>query len=233
VKIKSNGEFPIIYFKTKRHLRMTVAAEIAHRLLKINAIKLQPNNPFTWASGLQSPIYCDNRVSLSFPEVRTFVKNALSEAAKTQFGDFDVVAGVATAGIPQGALVADLLEKPFIYVRSSAKEHGRQNLIEGELRAGQRVLVIEDLISTGGSSLKAVDSLREVGANVVGLLAIFTYGFEKANRAFSEKSVKWHAISNYNALIEVAVAGNFVENEDLATLKNWSENPEKWGALYV
>jgi orotate phosphoribosyltransferase len=220
-------------FSKKHHLCMNIAAEIALRLLKINAIKLQPNAPFTWASGLQSPIYCDNRISLSFPEVRTFVKNALSEAAKTHFDDFEVVAGVATAGIPQGALVADLLKKPFIYVRSSAKEHGRQNLIEGELQAGQRVLVIEDLISTGGSSLKAVDSLREAGANVVGLLAIFTYGFEKATHAFSEKEVKWHAISTYKALIEVAVEGDFVAAEDLATLKNWSENPEKWGALYV
>ncbi len=211
---------------------MQVAAEIARRLLQINAIKLQPNAPFTWASGLQSPIYCDNRVSLSFPEVRSFVKNALAGAAKS-FEPFDVVAGVATAGIPQGALVADLLDKPFIYVRSSAKEHGRQNLIEGELAPNARVLVIEDLISTGMSSLKAVDSLREAGAEVVGLLAIFTYGFDKAEKAFLEKNVAWRALSNYDAMIEEAVRSNYVDKSDLATLKNWREAPEQWGALYA
>lgn len=212
---------------------MTVATEVAARLLQINAIKLQPNDPFTWASGLQSPIYCDNRISLSFPEVRSFVKNRLAEAARSEFGEFEVVAGVATAGIPQGALVADLLEKPFIYVRSSAKEHGRQNLIEGELQPGQRVLVIEDLISTGGSSLKAVDSLREGGAEVVGLLAIFTYGFEKADRAFREKKVPWHALSNYDALIELALKTGFIDENDLLNLKKWREAPDQWGALYA
>ena len=211
---------------------MQVAAEIARRLLQINAIKLQPNEPFTWASGLQSPIYCDNRVSLSFPDVRCFVKNALAEVAR-DFEPFDVVAGVATAGIPQGALVADLLEKPFIYVRSSAKEHGRQNLIEGELANGSRVLVIEDLISTGMSSLKAVDSLREAGAEVVGLLAIFTYGFEKADKAFSEKKVVWEALSDYETLIQVAVESKYIDETDLATLKRWRESPEQWGALYA
>lgn len=211
---------------------MLVAAEIARRLLQINAIKLQPNEPFTWASGLQSPIYCDNRVSLSFPEVRTFVKNALAEAAKT-FEPFDVVAGVATAGIPQGVLVADLLGKPFVYVRSSAKEHGRQNLIEGELGKNARVLVIEDLISTGMSSLKAVDSLRGAGAEVVGLLAIFTYSFDKAEQAFLDKNVVWKSLSNYGALIEEAVKANVVDKFDLATLNNWRDAPEKWGALYV
>lgn len=211
---------------------MHVAAEIARRLLQINAIKLQPNAPFTWASGLQSPIYCDNRVSLSFPEVRTFVKNALAEAAKT-FEPFDVVAGVATAGIPQGALVADVLEKPFVYVRSSAKEHGRQNLIEGEIAPGARVLVIEDLISTGMSSLKAVDSLRQAGAEVVGLLAIFTYGFDKADKAFIEKNVQWKSLSNYETLIEEAVKQNLIDKFDLNTLRNWREAPEQWGALYV
>ncbi len=211
---------------------MPLAADIARRLLDINAIKLQPNDPFTWASGLQSPIYCDNRVSLSFPEVRTFVKNALAAEAQS-FEPFDAVAGVATAGIPQGALVADVLGKPFVYVRSSAKEHGRQNLIEGELAPGSRVLVIEDLISTGMSSLKAVDSLREAGADVVGLLAIFTYGFEKADRAFAEKNVAWKALSNYDALIEEAVESGHIDEKDLATLKNWRQAPEQWGALYA
>ncbi len=211
---------------------MSVAAEVAKKLLQIKAIKLRPNDPFTWASGLQSPIYCDNRVALSFPEVRTFVKNALSEKA-ADFEPFDVVAGVATAGIPQGALVADLLQKPFVYVRSAAKEHGRQNLIEGELPKNARVLVIEDLISTGGSSLKAVDSLREAGAEVIGLLAIFTYGFEKAAQNFAQKGVKWAAISNYDALLAAAEKENFIESEDLFTLRRWRENPDGWGALYV
>jgi orotate phosphoribosyltransferase len=207
-------------------------AEVARNLLEIKAVKLSPRDPFTWASGLLSPIYCDNRVALSHPGVRTYLKNCLAEKSAS-FGDFDVVAGVATAGIPHGALLADVLEKPFVYVRSSAKEHGRRNQIEGELHAGQSVLVVEDLISTGGSSLLAVDALREAGAEVVGVLAIFQYGFQKAHRAFADKQVKFQTLTNYDALVQEAARTGYVTSEDLETLKKWRENPDGWGALYA
>ncbi|MBC7777775.1 MAG: orotate phosphoribosyltransferase [Phycisphaerae bacterium] len=207
-------------------------SEVARNLLEIKAVKLSPNEPFTWASGMLSPIYCDNRVALSHPGVRTFLKNALAEKSRA-FGDFDVVAGVATAGIPHGALLADALEKPFVYVRSSAKDHGRRNQIEGELKAGQRVLVVEDLISTGGSCLLAVDALREVGAEVVGVLAIFQYGFSKADAAFSQKGVVFQTLTNYDALIQEAVRSGYVSESNLNTLKKWRENPDAWGALYA
>lgn len=207
-------------------------SEVARNLLEIKAVKLSPNDPFTWASGLLSPIYCDNRVALSHPKVRTFLKNCLAEKSAS-FGNFDVVAGVATAGIPHGALLADVLEKPFVYVRSSAKEHGRRNQIEGELHAGQSVLVIEDLISTGGSSLLAVDALREAGAEVVGVLAIFQYGFEKAHAAFAKEQVKFQTLTNYDALVQEAARTGYVTEEDLKTLKKWRENPDGWGALYA
>jgi orotate phosphoribosyltransferase len=207
-------------------------SEVARNLLEIKAVKLSPNDPFTWASGLLSPIYCDNRVALSHPKVRAFLKNCLAEKSAA-FGDFDVVAGVATAGIPHGVLLADVLEKPFVYVRSSAKEHGRRNQIEGELHAGQSVLVIEDLISTGGSSLLAVDALREAGAEVVGVLAIFQYGFEKAHTAFADKQVHFQTLTNYDALVQEAARTGYVTEEDLKTLKKWRENPDGWGALYA
>lgn len=200
--------------------------------MEIKAVKLSPNEPFTWASGLLSPIYCDNRVALSHPSVRSFLKNCLAEKSAA-FAPFDVVAGVATAGIPHGALLADVLEKPFVYVRSSAKDHGRRNQIEGELKPGQRVLVIEDLISTGGSCLVAVDALREVGAEVVGVLAIFQYGFDKADKAFAEKGVPFATLTNYDALVQEAARTGYVSESDLNTLKKWRENPESWGALYA
>jgi len=206
-------------------------SEVARSLLEIKAVKLSPQQPFTWASGLLSPIYCDNRVALSHPMVRTFLKNCLAEKSRG-FGTFDVVAGVATAGIPHGALLADVLEKPFVYVRSSAKDHGRRNQIEGELKSGQRVLVVEDLISTGGSCLLAVDALREAGAEVAGVLAIFQYGFSKADIAFAEKKVDFQTLTNYNALVEEAARTGYVSESDLNTLKKWRENPEAWGALY-
>ena len=205
---------------------------VARHLLDIQAVKLRPNDPFTWASGMLSPIYCDNRVALSHPAVRTYLKQALAEQSKN-FPEFDVVAGVATAGIPHGVLLADALEKPFIYVRSSAKDHGRRNLIEGELAPGQRVLVIEDLISTGGSCLVAVDALREAGAEVVGVLAIFQYGFAKADAAFAAKKVTFHTLTNYDTLVQEAARSGYVTEQDLTTLKKWRENPEGWGALYV
>lgn len=206
--------------------------EVARNLLEIKAVKLSPRDPFTWASGMLSPIYCDNRVALSHPKVRTFLKNCLAEKSQL-FGDFDVVAGVATAGIPHGALLADVLEKPFVYVRSSAKEHGRRNQIEGELRTGQSVLVVEDLISTGGSSLLAVDALREAGAQVAGVLAIFQYGFEKAHTAFAQKQVHFQTLTNYDALVQEAAQMGYVTDEDLKLLKKWRENPDAWGALYT
>lgn len=207
-------------------------SEVARNLLEIKAVKLSPQQPFTWASGMLSPIYCDNRVALSHPGVRTFLKKCLAEKSGT-FGDFDVVAGVATAGIPHGALLADVLEKPFVYVRSSAKDHGRRNQIEGELKAGQRVLVVEDLISTGGSCLLAVDALREAGAEVVGVLAIFQYGFAKADVAFAERKVGFATLTNYDALVDEAARTGYISESDLNTLKKWRENPDVWGALYA
>jgi orotate phosphoribosyltransferase len=211
---------------------LILESAVARNLLEIKAVKLSPTEPFTWASGLLSPIYCDNRVALSHPAARTFLKNCLAEKSQS-FGDFDVVAGVATAGIPHGALLADVLNKPFIYVRSSAKDHGRRNQIEGELKPGQRVLVIEDLISTGGSCLVAVDALRDAGAEVVGVLAIFQYGFAKADQAFAEKGVPFKTLSNYHALVQEAVRSGYVSETDLNTLNKWRENPEAWGALYA
>ena len=207
-------------------------AEVARNLLEIRAVKLSPQEPFTWASGILSPIYCDNRVALSHPAVRSFLKNALA-AKSRDFASFDVVAGVATAGIPHGALLADVLEKPFVYVRSSAKDHGRRNQIEGELKPGQKVLVVEDLISTGGSCLLAVDALRDAGAEVVGVLAIFQYGFSKAKAAFEEKGIDFQTLTNYNVLVEEAVRSGYVSESDLNTLKKWRENPDAWGALYA
>lgn len=207
-------------------------AEIARNLLEIKAVKLSPTEPFTWASGLLSPIYCDNRVALSYPSVRRLIKNALAEKSRS-FGDFEVVAGVATAGIPHGALLADALDKPFVYVRSSAKDHGRQNLIEGELKPGARVLVVEDLISTGGSCLQAVDALRECGAEVVGVLAIFQYGFSRATANFAAKNVVFQTLTHYDALVQEAARIRYVSESDLITLKKWRENPDAWGALYA
>ena len=207
-------------------------AEVARNLLEIRAVKLSPRDPFTWASGMLSPIYCDNRVALSHPGVRTYLKNCLAEKS-VAFGDFDVVAGVATAGIPHGVLLADVLNKPFVYVRSSAKDHGRRNLIEGEMEAGSRVLVVEDLISTGGSCLQAVDALLDAGAEIVGVLAIFQYGFAKAQTAFAEKKVHFQTLTNYDSLIQEAARIGYVTDEDLSILKKWRENPDAWGALYA
>lgn len=207
-------------------------AAIARNLLEIKAIKLNPSDPFTWASGIQSPIYCDNRIALSYPDVRNLLKKALAEKSK-DFGNFDVVAGVATAGIPHGALLADVLGKPFVYVRSSAKGHGRRNLIEGELKPGQRVLVVEDLISTGGSCIMAAEALREAGAEIAGVLAIFQYGFVKAEAAFAEKNIDFRTLTNYDALLVEAQKMGYVNESDLITLKQWRQNPDAWGALYA
>ncbi len=196
--------------------------------MDIKAIKLQPNEPFTWASGWKSPIYCDNRKALSYADVRTFIKCAFADLARQKYADVDVVAGVATGAIAQGALVADLLGKPFIYVRSAPKDHGLANLIEGDLKAGQKVLVIEDLISTGGSSLKAVAALRDAGAEVLGMLAIFTYGFPVAANAFKEANVQLDTLSNYDDLIAEAVTRGYVSESDIEALKQWRQDPANW-----
>jgi orotate phosphoribosyltransferase len=211
---------------------MQHSSEVARRLLEIKAVKLQPKAPFTWASGILSPIYCDNRLALSYPAVRRFLKECLAEASGA-FAPFDVVAGVATAGIPHGALLADMLDKPFIYVRSSPKEHGRRNMIEGQIDAGARVLVVEDLISTGGSCLKAVDALRDAGCTVAGVLAIFQYGFPKADEAFRAQHIPFQTLTDYDTLIQQAVDMHYIDNLDLQTLRKWRENPEGWGALYA
>lgn len=201
---------------------------IAHQLLQIKAIKLQPANPFTWASGWLSPIYCDNRKTLSYPEVRTYIKDRFADMIREHFADVDVIAGVATGAIAQGALVADILEKPFIYVRSSPKGHGLENLVEGKLLPGQKVVVIEDLISTGGSSLKAVEAIRNNGAEVLGMVAIFSYGFQLADQQFEEKKVKLSTLSNYKTLIKVAVDTGYVTSEEVETLEQWRQNPSQW-----
>lgn len=207
---------------------MDLAAEVAHRLLQINAIKLSPHKPFTWASGIQSPIYCDNRTALSFPEVRRFIIKGFAQASAI-FQPFNVVAGVATAGIPHGALLAEELGLPFVYVRSKAKSHGRQNQIEGVLPEGARVLVIEDLISTGGSALKAVEALREANADVVGVMAIFSYGFDKARTAFEAAGTSFATLSTYDALLKAAAEAEYIAPEEMDTLEAWRKAPETWG----
>jgi len=208
---------------------MSIATEIAKQLLQIKAIKLSPQNPFTWASGMQSPIYCDNRITLSYPKVRHTLKEGFV-AASQSFSDFDVVVGVATGGIAHGVLLAEALDKPFCYVRSKAKGHGRQNLVEGELKQGAKVLVVEDLISTGGSCLKAVQAIRDHGAEVAGVLAIFTYGFPIAEEAFKNANCILKTISNYNILLEEAVKSNYIEATDLASLQEWKKNPQAWSS---
>ncbi|SMO87379.1 orotate phosphoribosyltransferase [Saccharicrinis carchari] len=203
--------------------------KIAEQLLQIKAIKLQPTNPFTWASGWHSPIYCDNRKTLSYPDVRNYIKLQFVDMVNKLYPQADVIAGVATGAIAQGALVADVLKKPFVYIRSSAKGHGMENLIEGDITPGSKVVVVEDLISTGGSSLKAVEELRKAGCEVLGMVAIFTYGFKTAEENFSKKAVKLNTLSSYQALIQVAAATGYVSEEDVKTLSNWRLNPANWG----
>jgi orotate phosphoribosyltransferase len=207
---------------------MKIAEQVAEKLLQINAIKLSPQNPFTWASGIKSPIYCDNRIILSYPEVRTFVVKCFAKKSM-DFEPFDIVAGVATAGIPHGALLAEKIRKPFIYIRDKPKAHGRQNQIEGILTEGARVLVIEDLISTGGSSLKAVEAVREAGGEVIGVLAIFSYGFEKAKMLFDEANCRFDTLSNYDMLVSQAIDKQYIKSEELDTLQQWRQSPETWG----
>lgn len=205
-----------------------IEKKIAEFLLQIKAIKLQPTNPFTWASGIISPIYCDNRITLSYPTIRTYIRQQFAELIQEEFGTVDMISGVATAGIPQGVLVAQELGVPFTYVRSSAKGHGRQNLIEGEVVDGQRVVVIEDLVSTGKSSLQAVKALREAGCNVVGLVSIFTYGLEEAEENFKEAKCRFISLSNYDAMLDFAVADNYITDAEKRMLEDWRRDPKTW-----
>lgn len=204
------------------------ALKVAEFLLQIKAVKLQPNNPFTWASGWNSPIYCDNRITLSYPNIRTFIRQAYSEAVMDYFGKPDIIAGVATGGIAQGALVAQELGLPFIYIRSSAKGHGMGNLIEGHFEKGQKVVVIEDLISTGGSSLSAVQALKSAGLDVKGLIAIFTYGFKVADENFANANCPYVTLCNYDYLIEEALKKEYIKENDLISLREWKDSPETW-----
>jgi orotate phosphoribosyltransferase len=206
-----------------------IEQKVAEFLLQIKAIKLQPNNPFTWASGWKSPIYCDNRITLSHPTIRTYIRQKLASLIQEEYGAVSVIAGVATAGIPQGVLIAQELGLPFIYVRSAPKGHGRGNLIEGEFSEGQRVVVVEDLISTGKSSLQAVEALREAGLEVAGLVAIFTYGFDAATENFKDARCRFSTLCDYSVLINYAVEHNFVSEDDLRLLRQWRENPAEWG----
>ena len=201
---------------------------IASYLLDIEAIKLSIDSPFTWASGWKSPIYCDNRLALSYPEIRNYIRDALADVIRTKFSGSEIIAGVATAGIPQGALVADRLGLPFIYVRSKPKGHGLTNQIEGKVESGKNVVVIEDLVSTGGSSLKAVESLRMAGMNVLGMVSIFTYGFPAATQNFSEAGVDFVSLSDYDELLEVALERQYIREDQLTSLNAWRKNPSDW-----
>jgi orotate phosphoribosyltransferase len=206
----------------------TLETMFAAKLLNIKAIKLQPENPFTWASGWKSPFYCDNRKTLAFPDLRSFVKLELCRLVLENFPEAEAVAGVATGAIAQGALVADALNLPFSYVRSKPKDHGMGNLIEGQVEPGAKVVVVEDLISTGGSSLKAVEALREAGCEVVGMVASYTYGFPIAEKAFADANVKLITLTNYEAVLQVALETGYISKEQIPTLNEWRANPSEW-----
>ena len=204
------------------------ALKVAEFLLQIKAVVVEPKNPFTWASGWKSPMYCDNRKILSYPQVRTFIRHEFVKKIEDQYGKPEVIAGVATGGIPIGALVAQEMNLPFIYVRPEAKGHGLNNQIEGVVEEGQTVVVIEDLISTGGSSLKAVEALRNVGVQVKGLVAVFSYGFEVAKNNFAKANCNYAVLTDYDTLIEQAITNNLVEKSSVSSLKEWRENPSNW-----
>jgi len=201
-----------------------IANKVAEYLLEIQAIKLSPNNLFTWASGKQSPIYCDNRLTLSFPKVRNLIKESFATLVKEKYPEADLVVGVATAGIAHGALLADALDLPFAYIRAKAKEHGMQNLVEGEIKPGSKVIVVEDLISTGGSSLKAVEAVREAGAEVLSMFAIFTYGFQNAVDNFKEADCPFYTLSDFDHLLEFAVANKLFSEEELKFMSDWKKS---------
>lgn len=207
----------------------TLQKQIAEKLLEVKAVRLQPQNPFTWASGWKSPIYCDNRKTLSYPAVRTYIKVQLARVISEVYPDVEAIAGVATGAIAMGALVADLLGLPFAYIRSTPKNHGLENLIEGELKPGAKVVVIEDLISTGGSSLKAVEAVRHFGCEVVGMAAVYSHLFPQAEAAFKEAGVQLVTLSNYDSVIEEAVRTHYINETDLDTLREWRKSPDTWG----
>ena len=206
-----------------------IEKSIAEKLLKIRAIKLQPNNPFTWASGWKSPIYCDNRKTLSYPAIRTFIKTEIAHTILENFPGVEVIAGVATGAIAQGAMVADVLGLPFIYIRPEPKDHGLENTIEGDLRLGQKVVVVEDLISTGSSSLKAAEAIRKNGSEVLGMVAIFSYGFPVAEQKFKAAKIKYHTLCNYDTVLSEALATKYISEQDIELLKLWRHNPAEWG----
>jgi orotate phosphoribosyltransferase len=210
------------------HMENT-SKKIAGYLMQIKAIKLQPSNPFTWASGWKSPIYCDNRKTLSYPEVRSYIRDSFTAKIRELYPGTEMIAGVATGAIAHGALVAEKLGLPFIYVRSEAKSHGLGNQIEGYYEKGQKVVVIEDLISTGGSSLNAVKALREAGCEVLGMVAIFSYGFQKAADGFASENCRLDTLSNYNTLIEIALESGYIGDTEVETLKKWRTDPSVWG----
>jgi orotate phosphoribosyltransferase len=205
--------------------------KVAEFLLQIKAVKLSPKKPFTWASGWKSPIYCDNRKTLSYPAVRTFIRQQFVHVINSEFGRPDMIAGVATGGIAHGALVAHDLGLPFIYVRSGAKEHGLKNQVEGDLTVGRSVIVVEDLVSTGQSSLNAVQALREAGCEVKGMVSIFTYGFEEAAKAFVKEKVTLHSLTNYSVLVDQALRDGYITEKDLLPLNEWRKEPANWGKL--
>jgi len=197
-------------------------------LLESKAVILNPSKPFTWASGWRSPIYCDNRITLSHPSAREFIKHTIADKISAHFGTPELIAGVATGAIAQGALVADLLALPFVYVRASAKDHGRKNLVEGRMEKGQQVVVVEDLVSTGGSSLRAVDAIRQEGGVVMGMVAIFTYGFEIAEQAFRRHDVKLVTLTDYRNLVELAVESGYIDSSHTGLLEQWRSDPASW-----
>lgn len=207
----------------------TVQKITAEKLLKVKAIKLQPSNPFTWASGWKSPIYCDNRKLMSYPLIRNFLKVEFARIILEKYPQTDAIAGVATGAIAPGALVADLLGLPFVYIRSTPKDHGMENLIEGDLKPKQKVVVIEDLVSTGGSSLKAVEAIRNNGSDVLGMLAIFTYGFPHSINNMYEARVELTTLCNYDAIIDEALATDYIDESEIKTLQDWRKDPENWG----
>ena len=207
----------------------TLGNLIASKLIEVKAIKLQPNNPFTWASGWKAPIYCDNRKTLSYPQIRSLIKLELVRVISETFGDVEAIAGVATGAIAQGALVADLLGLPFVYVRSSPKDHGLENLVEGELKPNSKVVVIEDLISTGGSSLKAAEAIRNFGCEVLGMVAVYTHGFPMAEQNFEKAAVKLVTLTDYDQVIEEALRTGYISAENVELLREWRKSPETWG----
>jgi len=206
----------------------TLEKSVAEKLLKIKAVKLQPNNPFVWASGWNSPIYCDNRKTLSYPQIRSYIKIELARLILELYPEVEVIAGVATGAIAQAALVADILNLPFVYIRPTPKDHVLENMIEGDLRPKQKVVVIEDLISTGGSSLKAVEAIRNDGSEVLGMVAIFTYGFPVADQKFRKAKVKLTTLCTYDSVLSEALSTNYISVDDIETLQEWRQNPSTW-----